>query len=291
MLTGSGGQQCAIATTREKTSRSGLDFNGSVNLSLSGYKGVSGSHARSIGFWMVQSDQDADRTMIDFGDADAGERWRIYTTSAGGVVAVDIDDKVISGSTDIVDGNWNHVLVSFDNTSSDNFSASTLSIYVNGIAETLTESNSNDLDVDTDNASTALTIGSERDGSGGFIGQLASIKFWERALSASMVWPEVLTTNAVGRDALAVEIILTDSISDASTDNHSITAFSDPTYTTSPVPMPARSVTGSLKAPTIPLLSSYGRSNISTRPIMKRSTAAPHQPRHRAGPSPIAVTG
>ena len=29
------GQQCAIATTREKTSRSGLDFNGSVNLSLS----------------------------------------------------------------------------------------------------------------------------------------------------------------------------------------------------------------------------------------------------------------
>ena len=86
-----------------------------------------------------------------------------------------------------------HVLVSFDNTSSDNFSASTLSIYVNGIAETLTESNSNDLDVDTDNASTALTIGSESDGSGGFIGQLASIKFWERALSASMVWPEVLT--------------------------------------------------------------------------------------------------
>ena len=71
VLTGSGGQQCAIATTREKTSRSGLDFNGSVNLSLSGYKGVSGSHARSIGFWMVQSDQDADRTMIDFGDADA----------------------------------------------------------------------------------------------------------------------------------------------------------------------------------------------------------------------------
>ena len=88
---------------------------------------------------MVQSDQDADRTIIDFGDADAGERWRIYTTSAGGVVAVDIDDKVISGSTDIVDGNWNHVLVSFDNTSSDNFSASTLSIYVNGIAETLTD--------------------------------------------------------------------------------------------------------------------------------------------------------
>ena len=47
-----------------------------------------------------------------------------------------------------------------------------------------------------------------------------------------MVWPEVLTTNTVGRDALAVEIILTDSINDASTDNHSITAFSDPTFTT-----------------------------------------------------------
>ena len=232
VLTGSGGQQCAIATTREKTSRSGLDFNGSVNLNLPGYNGVSGSQSRSTGFWMVQSDQNADRTIIDFGDAAGGERWRIYTTSAGGVVAVDIDGKVISGSTDIVDGNWNHVLVSFDNTSSDNFSASTLSIYVNGIAETLTESNSNDLNVDTDSASTALTIGSASDGSGGFIGQLASIKFWEQALSATMVWPEVLTTNAVGRDALAVEIILTDSIGDTAADNHSITAFSDPTFTT-----------------------------------------------------------
>ena len=232
VVTGTDGQQCAIATTREKTSRSGLDFDGSSSLSIASYKGVAGSHPRSIGFWMVQSDQQADRTIIDFGDEASGERWRVYTTSSTGAIAVDIDDKVITASTDVVDGNWNHILVRFDNSSSDNFSASTLSVYVNGIADSLTPSSMTDVSVATDNATTALTIGSSSDGGDGFIGQLASIKVWERALASGDIWPEVLSTNAVGRDDLAIEVALTDSITDTGPDNHSITAFSDPGFTT-----------------------------------------------------------
>ena len=96
---------------------------------------------------------------------------------------------------------------------------------------------------------------------------------------------------SVGRDALAVEIILTDSISDASTDNHSITAFSDPTYTTLTRSYARKISYGFTESPNNPAfeqLWSLEYIDTTDNETVDRCTT---QPRHRAGPSPIAVTG
>lgn len=231
VVTGESAQQCAITTTRTSVSRTGLDFTSSEKLTVSGYKGIAASGARSIAFWMVQSDQTSDQTIVDFGDSSDGERWRIYTDNSSGGLGVDVEGKTIRGSTDIVDGNWNHIVVIFDDSVSDNFSAANLNIYVNGNPETLVESSSDDLSVDTDNATNDMAIGGAT-GDSSFVGQLASFKVWDTALSASAVASEVLSTNAVSRTSLELELILGSNTTDTSSQAHSITAFSDTDFVT-----------------------------------------------------------
>lgn len=231
IVDGSDSQQCAIATTRQSVSRTGLDFSSSEKLALASFTGIGGADARSIGFWVVQPASASAQTIVNFGDASNGAQWRIFSTASTGTITVDINGKSIRGSTDIADGNWNHVMVTFDGSVSDNFSASTLAIYVNGIPETLTESSSATLAVNTDNASTGVTIGGGASDTS-FVGQLASIKLWQRALSAGEIWPEVLSSNAASRDDLMLEMVLASSTDDTSDNSHSVTAFASPEYVT-----------------------------------------------------------
>ena len=229
VITGPGGRVGAITTPRSFFSRSGLDFSASQKLTLPGYRGMAGASARSIGFWLVQDSPESDQTILSFGGTGNGEQWRLYTESDNGTITVDIGGQSISGSSTIADGNWNHIMVTFDNASSSNFTTDTISIEVNGIPETLGTANSTTPAVNTDNATTAMTIGGGT-GDSGFIGQLASIKVWHRALAGPEKWPEVLAGDAVSRDGLMLELLLADTVADSAGNSHGITGFANPQH-------------------------------------------------------------
>ena len=222
-------QDCAVVSNANSVNRQGLEFSTSQQLSIADYHGPGDNSSRSIAFWMVQSDQSADANIIGFGDDSEGEKFVIYTESTTGAVHIDINGKEIRGSTDVVDGNWHHVMVTYDNLSTDNFSALSTALYIDGKKQTITTSNTDTLAVATDNASVDMTIGGY-DSDSSFQGQLASIKIWHRALNAAQVWPEILPVAAAGREDLRLELKLDGTDTDTSVSGFSVTGFSDPNY-------------------------------------------------------------
>ena len=224
-------QECAITTNLESVNRTGLEMTTSQKLTVSGYKGPGGNTPRSISFWMVQSDQTSARSIIGIGRETTDEKFLIYTDSTNGVIGIDALGKQLLGTTDVVDGNWHHVMVIYDSTISDNMSPTTVSVYIDGQPETITSSNNNTANLDTDNNTNNVTIGGYLTESS-FTGQLASVKIWHRALSRSEVWPEVLTVNAFNRQDLELELKLENAFSDTSANGFSVTGFASPIYTT-----------------------------------------------------------
>lgn len=224
-------QECAITSNLESVNRTGLEFTTSQKLTVSGYKGPGGNTSRSISFWMVQTDQTSARSIIGIGRETTDEKFLVYTDSTNGVISIDSLGKQLKGSTDVVDGNWHHVMVIYDSTISDNMSPTTVSIYIDGQPETITSSNNNTANLDTDNATNNVTIGGYLT-ENSFTGQLASVKIWHRALSRSEVWPEVLSVNAFNRQDLALELKLEDAFTDTSVDAYTVTGFASPKYTT-----------------------------------------------------------
>ena len=224
-------QNCAVVSTLNSVNRMGLEFSSSQQLSTADYHGPGDNTSRSIAFWMVQSDQSADANIIGFGDASDDEKFLIYSDSASGAIHIDIEGKEIRGNTDVVDGNWHHVMVVYDSVLIDNFSTVTTAIYIDGQKDTITESDNDTARLDTDNSSIDLTIGGYNTDSS-FSGQLASVKIWHRALNAAQVWPEVLSVAASGRDDLMLELKLDGANTDTSSSNYTVTGFSDPRYTT-----------------------------------------------------------
>ena len=223
-------QDCAVVSNLQSINRMGLEFSSSEQLSTADYHGPDDNTSRSISFWMVQSDQSADANIIGFGDATDDEKFVIYSDSTSGAIHIDIEGKELRGSTDVVDGNWHHVMVTFDNLLTDNFSALNTALYIDGKKDTITASNSDTARVDTDNASVDMTIGGY-DSDSSFEGQLASVKIWHRALNAAEVWPEVLSVAAADRDDLVLELKLDGGSTDTSPSGYTVTGFSDPTYT------------------------------------------------------------
>ena len=148
-------------------------------------------------------------------------------------------------------------LVTYDHLLTDNFSALSTTLYIDGKKDTITASNSDTTRVDTDNASVDMTIGGY-DSDSSFQGQLASVKVWHRALNAAEVWPEVLSVAAADRNDLILELKLDGSNTDTSPSAYSVTGFSDPTYTSLSINMPARRPMLSPPAPIILIFSDFG---------------------------------
>ena len=125
-------QDCAVVSNLQSINRMGLEFSSSEQLSTADYHGPDDNTSRSISFWMVQSDQSADANIIGFGDATDDEKFVIYSDSTSGAIHIDIEGKELRGSTDVVDGNWHHVMVTFDSLLTDNFSALSTALYIDG---------------------------------------------------------------------------------------------------------------------------------------------------------------
>ena len=230
-LTTVSGQNCAIVSNRKSVNRQGLKMSSSQSISTADFHGMADNTSRSIAFWMVQNDQSSDRNIIGFGDATNNEKFLIYTDSASGAIHIDIHGKELRGSSDVVDNNWHHVMVVFDGSTDDNFSNATTKLYINGQSETLIASDNTTFSVDTDNASVDLRIGGYGTDNS-FAGQIASVKIWQRALSLSQVWPEVLSIDAEDRDDLVFELKLDGNITDTSANGYTVTGFSDAEYPT-----------------------------------------------------------
>ena len=226
-----GNQDCLIIGSLISEPRGGLSFNASQDLTAAAYGGPGASTSRSIGFWMRQDMQSDNQTIIGFGDSGDGALFTLHTDAVGSI-ALDVGGKTFQAATNVSDGSWHHVLVTYDSTAASEITTANTVIYIDGNPDPLTPSNNSDIILNTDNSSVRLSLGgygSDND----FEGHLSAIKIWHSALPASDIWPEILSSTAVNRQDLALELILDQAILDTSGNANIFDNYPDPVYSES----------------------------------------------------------
>lgn len=155
-----------------------------ANAVITGYKGVTGSAARTIECWVKAtannqmflgygSTQGSAGTVINMGTNGSSSQGAL------GAFRVEVGASAYVSSTVITDGQWHHVAVTFSGNSSD-----TLQIWVNGTMEdnvphaAATINTSSGVD---------LRIGSDQNASRDFSGQVDELRIWNVELSQSQL--------------------------------------------------------------------------------------------------------
>ena len=174
-------------------------------ISVTGYKGVSGDQARTVGLWVKTSS--ATGKLVQWGSNKQGKRW--WVQLSGGKPAVLVHGASTTSSQNINDGQWHHVAV----TSTDS-SFSNVKIYIDGLLDSDQKYHNSTLEMNTAKGGDVL-IGKD------FIGQLDDIVVHNTALSAGNV--AYAASAEAGDDIeLAVKMNLDDASSDTMVADQSI---------------------------------------------------------------------
>ncbi len=88
-----------------------LMFDDDVYVEAAGYPGVTGVDPRTLCAW-IKSDT-ANRNIMSWGQNVAGEKWRMRIDATGGL-RIEVNGGYHYGVTNIADGQWHHVAVTFE---------------------------------------------------------------------------------------------------------------------------------------------------------------------------------
>ena len=109
-----------------------LDFDGTNDhVVATGYKGVTGTSARSMSAWINTSDLSA--AIVSWGQDSAGQKWtfRVQNTNGTtGAIRAEVSGGYIVGNLDVADGQWHHVAATWEDDGSPN--VTDVKLYVDG---------------------------------------------------------------------------------------------------------------------------------------------------------------
>ncbi len=156
-----------------------LYFDNLDYVTVTDYKGVTGSDPRTISVWIKTSNANGD-TIFDWGDdASNGECWNLIVNSSGNLF-LDVEGGFVLGSTDVDDGNWHHVAVVLPNV--DSPTVNNIILYVDGSEETIAYVHNGTLTINTNNSNDVL-IGKTPPGTNYFNGLIDEVHVYNHALS------------------------------------------------------------------------------------------------------------
>ena len=92
--------------------RGAMDFTGAGSyVEMTGYEGVTGTNPRTMTAWIKTSTTDG--TILAWGVNTAGQKWRMRSDATGGLRA-EVNGGHNYGGTNIADGRWHHVAVTWE---------------------------------------------------------------------------------------------------------------------------------------------------------------------------------
>lgn len=175
-----------------------LSFDGSGdNVVFSGYKGITGTGARSVAFW-VKTDGGGDgtpsssRSLIGWGGTDNGATWAIGTNTSGGNgtiggVRLSVTAGYATSKTAVtsVEPEWELVVVSVG----DGFNVDSTIFHVEGENDGISNDRARDINTGSD---WDVIIGlfpnpDDRTNNGPFKGLMDDVSIWDEALTDGMV--------------------------------------------------------------------------------------------------------
>jgi hypothetical protein len=158
------------AATPIAGSGTALDFDGvDDHVVITGYKGITGSNARTIEAWIKTTDNPL--VITSWGEMQNGKKWD-FKVNASGLLRIEVKGGFINGSTPVNDGQWHHVACTFDGSD-----VAEAKFYVDG-----------QLDTSSGSKSRAINTASSSDVKIGlnfndiyFTGQIDEVRIWDIA--------------------------------------------------------------------------------------------------------------
>lgn len=155
-----------------------LDFDGTDDfIRITGYGGVTGNQPRACAAWIRTYRTNTD--ILSWGGLGPGRRW-VLGVQNDGFLRLDAGVGYIDGSTYINDGQWHHVAVTFDGTSTDD-----VRLFVDGLMEAVSSSNRHDIYT---SAGSDVHIGMFASEPRYFRGSIDEVRIYERALTMEEIW-------------------------------------------------------------------------------------------------------
>ncbi len=150
-------------------------FQGTNYLTVTGYKGISGSNPRTVEAWVKTTSNNNE--IISWGLNSNTEKY-VVRVNGNGALRTEVAGGYIIGTTNIADGQWHHVASVLNGNSVNN-----ITLYVDGVQEVI--SSSQNISINTAN-SNDVSIGHGLNNTY-FNGNIDNVRVWSAALSASTI--------------------------------------------------------------------------------------------------------
>ena len=149
---------------------------------ITGYQGITGTHARSITAWIKTF---TTGEIISWGESTTGKKWifRVQDTNGtSGAVRLEVAGGYAVGVTDVRDGRWHHVAAVLEDDGTPN--TDEIQLYVDGIPEGISALVSQPIDT-AGNAN--VKIGVSSDSNRYFNGWIDDVRIYDKSLSTQEI--------------------------------------------------------------------------------------------------------
>ena len=164
--TGVGSVECLLVQRRSTRDRTGLTLADEDDyIAATGYKGIGGKQNFSLSFWFKRNNMNPDNeSIVTWGDYNASGLSSIsaHLLDSGRLrFNFGTEDAVAPIPDNLNDDRWHHVLLSYDNSSTNGWLApATMQLYVDGIPRILNFSTGGiQLNIDADSSGDDFTVG------------------------------------------------------------------------------------------------------------------------------------
>jgi hypothetical protein len=147
---------------------------------MTGYRGISGSKARTVAAW-IKTDDAGVQFIASWGKEAIGRRWLFYINNSGNLYVSVYRGYMKTTNLDLRDGAWHHVAVVLPHGSSN---VEDVKLYVSGQEQTSTSFKSREISTA---GSTDVTIGVNLSSDKYFDGLIDDVRIYSRALDANEI--------------------------------------------------------------------------------------------------------
>jgi hypothetical protein len=179
-----------------------LTFGQDVYVEAPEYNGVTGTAARTCCAW-IRSMGAGNRNIMSWGENVAGQKWRMRIDVTAGL-RIDVNGGYHYGVTNISDGLWHHVAVTFEDDGSPDVLDTIL--YVDGEPDVTLAS----LDEPIDTGTGPVRIGESPWHNAPFLDQIDDARIYDRVLTADEVRQVMLGDTALAGDPVPARHALID---------------------------------------------------------------------------------
>ena len=179
-----------------------LTFGADDYVEATGYPGITGTAARTLCAWIKTADNN--RTIMSWGLNTVGNKWRMRSDATGGL-RVEVNGGYNYGATNIADGQWHHVAITFEDDGTPDV-VDTL-LYLDGQPETSAASQETAIDTDTTGV---VRIGKSPYHTSGFIGVMDDARIYDKVLTLEEIQQVMLGNSKLAGSPVPVRDAIVD---------------------------------------------------------------------------------